>query len=91
MRKGRRVFTRPPAGFYGRGWHPVKMRAVRVALFAFSSLSLVCVVGHVFELEGSPIGGLLSFISLACVLVSEEMHWKRNLAAHQALGFDFAG
>ena len=89
VRRGRAdVFRAGRAGF-GRGWWRFTLDHLTRSILVFTALTLVSVCGHIYEMDGIPIGGLMSGVCVSVTLGAQEWRWQRDSAAHLREGFCF--
>ena len=85
VRRGRRELCKPGRSqSFGRGWLSFSTPVLARALFSFTSVSLVVLASMVWQIQGIPIGGVMSSAAVAFSSLGQHRSISR-------LGFNFQG
>ena len=85
VRRGRRELCN-----LGRGWQSLTTLVLARALFSFASVSLVMLGSMMWQIQGIPVGGVMSSAAVAVVLGAAELGWIGQHDEQLRLGFQGA-
>ena len=91
IRRGKADIFRSGHMGFGGGWWYLSLQHLAKSVAAFTLVSLVCVGGHTWSIDGIPIGGLMSGVCVAITLGAQEWRWFQDNPAHLRHGFVFGG
>ena len=89
-RKRRRAFLSTKPGGQNSAYFWFSLEDILRAFFGAMCVSLVSVGHLVAQMQGLPIGGLMSKVATSAVLATEEEDWLKNQARRFAHGFPFS-